>query len=292
MTEPRRIVVGYDGSDLSTQALDWAMDEAELRELPLTLTHAWRWPYGEIDDGAKIRLREAAEHVLYHGADRARARGTIVDVATDLHEGSAAQRLVALSAGAELVVVGSRRLSFPGRPVIGSVIATVAARARSPVIIVRRASPLPVPSHPGPVVLGLKNTTADEVLGFAFHEAALRRLRLRVLHAGCPRLLTWGVAMASLPDPDDAGRACQEWLDERLIPWREKCPEVSVDAAVIMSAPKEALGAAAAEAALIVAGTGRTVRRTGRLGMITRSLVRRASCSVAVVPPLEGAEPC
>ncbi|MEV4250481.1 universal stress protein [Streptosporangium canum] len=213
----------------------------------MTLTHAWRWPYGEFDDGAKLRLREAAEHVLCHGADRARARSMIVDVATDLHEGSAAQRLVELSAGAELVVVGSRRLRFPGRPVIGSVIATV---------------------------------------------AALRRLRLRVLHAGYPRLLTWGVAMASLPDPDDAGRACQEWLDERLVPWREKYPEVSVDAAVIMSAPKEALGAAAAEAALIVAGTGRTARRTGRLGVITRSLVRRASCSVAVVPPLEGAEPC
>ncbi|ACZ87647.1 universal stress protein [Streptosporangium roseum] len=292
MTEPRRIVIGYDGSDFSMQALDWAMDEAELRKLSLTLTHAWRWPYGESDDGAKLHLRKAAEHVLHHGADCARACSTIVDVATDLHEGSAAQRLVELSADAELVVVGSRGLSAPARSVIGSVTAAVAARARSPVIIVRGAGPLPVPLHPGPVVVGLKNTTADEVLDFAFHEAALRRLRLRVIHAGYPRLLTWGVAMASLPDPDDSRRACQERLNERLAPWQEKYPEVPVDAAVTMSAPKEALGAAAAKATLIVAGTGRTARRTGRLGVITRSLVRHASCPVAVVAPLEGAEPC
>ena len=44
MTDLHRIIVGYDGSDFSMQALDWAMDECELRELPLTVTHAWRWP--------------------------------------------------------------------------------------------------------------------------------------------------------------------------------------------------------------------------------------------------------
>ncbi|MDP9868277.1 MULTISPECIES: universal stress protein [Streptosporangium] len=284
MKESRKIVIGYDGSDFSMQALDWAMDEAELRKLPLTLTHAWRWPYREVDGGAKLHLREAAEHVLHHGADCARACSMIAEVATDLYGGSAAQRLVELSAGAELVVVGCRGLSFPARSVFGSVTATVAAHARSPVIIVRGAGPLSVPLHPGPVVLGLMNTTADEVLDFAFHEAALRHLRLRVIHAGHPRLLTWGVAMASLPDPDDSSRACQERLNERLAPWQEKYPEVSADVALTMSAPNEALRAACAEATLIVAGTGRTARRTGHLGMITGSLVRHASCSVAVVP--------
>ncbi|MEV6156599.1 hypothetical protein AB0L53_40260 [Nonomuraea sp. NPDC052129] len=37
------IVLGYDGSDFSVQALD----EAELRKIPLTVAHAWQWPYGE-----------------------------------------------------------------------------------------------------------------------------------------------------------------------------------------------------------------------------------------------------
>ena len=30
MTDTRDVVVGYDGSDFSMQALEWAMDEAEL----------------------------------------------------------------------------------------------------------------------------------------------------------------------------------------------------------------------------------------------------------------------
>ncbi|MEV8631322.1 universal stress protein [Streptosporangium sp. NPDC051023] len=37
MTETRDVVVGYDGSDFSMQALEWAMDEAELRKLPIVV---------------------------------------------------------------------------------------------------------------------------------------------------------------------------------------------------------------------------------------------------------------
>ncbi|WP_353051477.1 universal stress protein, partial [Herbidospora sp. NBRC 101105] len=41
MTTMNGVVVGYDGSDFAMQALDWAMDEAEMRKLPLTVAHAW-----------------------------------------------------------------------------------------------------------------------------------------------------------------------------------------------------------------------------------------------------------
>ncbi|WP_406315406.1 universal stress protein [Streptosporangium sp. NBC_01639] len=284
MTEPHRIVVGYDGSDFSMQALAWAMDEAEFRGLPLTVTHAWRWPYGEADDEAKLHLRKAAEHVLYHGANCARACSAITDVAADLYEGSAVQRLAELSADAELVVVGSRGLGAAARSVVGSVTASVVAVACCPAVVVRGAGPIPVSPHPGPVALGVRDTTADQVLDFAFHEAALRRLRLRVLHAGHPRSLTWGVAMTHLPDLDDSTRACQEWLTERLAPWQEKYAGVPVDVRFTTNAPKETLRAASIGATVIVVGSGRTAHRTGRSGAIIRSLVRHSSCPVAVVP--------
>jgi nucleotide-binding universal stress UspA family protein len=284
MTKPCGIVVGYNGSDFSMQALEWAMKEAELRRLPLTITHAWRWPYGEADGEARLHLHKAAEHVLLHGAKCARAHSTIVEVVTDLYEGSAAQRLVELSADAELVVIGSRNLGVTARLVIGSVAAFVAARARSPVIVVRGAGLISVAPQPRPIVLGIKDVTADAVLDFAFQEAALRHLPLHVVHAGHPRPLTWGIAMAPLPDLDDSTRACQERLNERLTPWQEKYADVSLDVGAATTAPKEALLAASAEAALLVAGTGRAAPRTGHLGVITRSLVRHASCPVAVVP--------
>ncbi|MGW0062986.1 universal stress protein [Streptosporangium sandarakinum] len=291
-TRRRRVVTGYDGSDHSLQALEWAMDEAELRRLPLTVVHAWQWPYGETgeiggDTGdTGDRGRAAAGRVLGHGADCARACSTIVEVATDLYEGPAARRLVELSADAELVVIGSRGRNSPARSMIGSTASAVAVHARAPVIITRGAGPIPVPLHPGPVVLGLKDTTADEVLEFAFEEAALRRLRLLVMHAGHPRHLTaWGVAMAPLSDVDDSARVCREWVDERLAGWQEKYPKVAVDVRLSTTAPKEALLDASAEATLLVVGAGRSALLSGHLGLITRSLVRHASGPVAVVPP-------
>ncbi|MFC4015415.1 universal stress protein [Nonomuraea purpurea] len=169
------IVLGYDGSDFSVQALDWALDEAELRKLPLTVSHAWQWPYGQADEEAKAHLRKAAEHVLWHGADCARSSSSGIRVETDLFEGPAAHRLVELSADAALVVVGSRGLSALPRAVVGSVAGYVAAHAECPVIVVRGPGPLPTVTNPGPIVVSGTEPAAS-VLEFAFAEAELRHL--------------------------------------------------------------------------------------------------------------------
>lgn len=83
MNDACGVVIGYDGSDHSMQALDWAMDEAEFRRLPLTICHAWQWPYRDGDQTARDSLHRAAEHVLWHGADCARASSGRLDVRPD-----------------------------------------------------------------------------------------------------------------------------------------------------------------------------------------------------------------
>ncbi|MGA4988745.1 universal stress protein [Nonomuraea bangladeshensis] len=173
----KHIVLGYDGSAFSMQALDWALDEAELRGLSLTVAHAWQWPYGEAPEEARSHLRKAAEHVLWHGADCARHTSSGLTVETDLHEGPAAERLLELSHEAALVVVGSRGLSALPRAVVGSVAGYVATHAHCPVIVVRGPGPLPAASQPGPVVVADRDPDGV-VLDFAFEEAALRRLPL------------------------------------------------------------------------------------------------------------------
>ena len=35
------VLVGYDGSEGSTRALDWAAEDARRRGLPLTMLHSW-----------------------------------------------------------------------------------------------------------------------------------------------------------------------------------------------------------------------------------------------------------
>lgn len=288
MTEQQTVVVGYDGSHFAMQALDWAMDECELRELPLTITHAWRWPYGEAPEEAKLHLRKAAEHVLGHGADCARASSSVRDIVTDLYEGSPADRLVQLSSGAALVVVGSRGLGALARSVMGSVAGYAAADSHAPVIIVRGAGPLPAAAEPGPVVLGLGPDTPDEALDFAFGEAALRRLPLMAVHAIRPPALAWGVPMAPVPDLDTVTGAARDRMDERLARWRDRYPEVPAEARAVLATAKEALQAASAEASLLVVGADRA-RHRGHLGTVVRAMTEHAACPVAVVPADTGA---
>lgn len=283
MAGSRGIIVGYDGSDFSMQAMDWALDECELRKLPLTVTHAWRWPYGEAPEEARAHLRKAAEHVLHHGADCARASSAIADVTADLYEGSPAERLVELSDGADLVVVGSRGLGTLARSVVGSVTVHVAAHARAPVIIVRGPGPIPASAEPGPVLLGLSPATSDEAVEFAFAEAALRQLGLVAVHAVHPPVMAWGLAMGPVPDFEAVTRAGREQMEERLAPWREAYPDVRVETRAAVASARDVLLTASETASLLVVGADRT-RHHGRLGTIVRAMVERASCPVATVP--------
>ncbi|MEU3166397.1 universal stress protein [Streptosporangium sp. NPDC006930] len=273
MSDIREVVVGYDGSDFSMQALEWSMDEAELGRLPLKVVHTWRWPYGEADEDARLHLRNAAEHVLYHGADCARACSTLTDITTDLYEGAAAERLVELSERAAMIVVGSRGMGTLARTVLGSVAGYVAAHAGCPVIVVRGPGPIPVPRERGAVVLGMSGDTPDGVIEFAFREAALRRLKLTAVHAGRLQPL--------VHDTRVAANAAEDGMLERLGPWRITCPGVLVRTCFAATSAKDLLEDVSREASLVVVGGARD---HGRLGSTSRSVLQHGFCPVAVVP--------
>jgi hypothetical protein len=42
------VVVGIDGSTAADHALDWAIEEANLHHVPLTVVHVWEYPYAPI----------------------------------------------------------------------------------------------------------------------------------------------------------------------------------------------------------------------------------------------------
>lgn len=138
-TTTRTIVVGVDGSPDAARALDWAIDEATRRDLPLLLVHgvevgaAAASPYGT---GMVLeQLEEAGRIVLDAAVAHAAERGIRADARMEI--GSAAHALIEASRGAELMVVGNRgHGGFVGM-LLGSVSNAVTHHAHCPVVVLR-----------------------------------------------------------------------------------------------------------------------------------------------------------
>ncbi|MHB1584517.1 MAG: universal stress protein [Acidimicrobiales bacterium] len=130
----RRIVVGVDGSDGSTQALEWAAGEAGRTGATLEL-HTAYGPGGVLTTPASTEraMRRLVEQSTAHVHESA----PNVDTVGLTHEGSPVTALIDASRGAELLVVGSRgRGGFAGL-LLGSVSQQCAVHAHCPVVIVR-----------------------------------------------------------------------------------------------------------------------------------------------------------
>jgi nucleotide-binding universal stress UspA family protein len=142
-TEQALIVVGVDGSDESARALEWAADEAELRDAAVQVVSAWHVPALVYSSGYAPMVTPSSEESSDHAA-LAIAEGAAADLrdkgvpATALVEhGNAAASLIDASAEADLLVVGSRgHGGFTGL-LLGSVSAQCAQHAQCPVVIVR-----------------------------------------------------------------------------------------------------------------------------------------------------------
>jgi acyl-CoA dehydrogenase family member 9 len=135
-----QVVVGVDGSEHSMLAMDFAFSHAALHGLGVVAIHANQSPALASDPRIVSRLdgTRAGSALLLNEA-LAGYSDKYPDVAVQLEvvQGSAAEALVAESAGAALTVVGSRgRGGFTGL-LLGSTSQSVLQHATGPVAIVR-----------------------------------------------------------------------------------------------------------------------------------------------------------
>ena len=136
-----RVVVGVDGSEASLRALQWALEEARLRQATLDVVHTWNRPVASevtvipVTDVSVEGARDRAEEVL--DACLERVRPGEVPVERIVSEGSAAGVLIDVAQGAELLVVGSRGRGGFSSLLLGSVSHQCALHAPCPVAIVR-----------------------------------------------------------------------------------------------------------------------------------------------------------
>lgn len=147
----RGILVGFDGSGHSTEALEWAAREAGYRKLPLTVLTVHQL----VADYAAALAGSPGRAVAYTGdpelAERTRqevqlevdkvigelgqdSRPTSVSVAAA--SGLPADELLNAGADADMIVVGSRGAGGFRKLLLGSVASQVTHHAQVPVVVV------------------------------------------------------------------------------------------------------------------------------------------------------------
>ncbi|WP_222269852.1 universal stress protein [Modestobacter marinus] len=124
----------------------------------------------------------------------------------------------------------------------------------------------------------------DEVLAFAFEEAAARGTDLIAVHAWQDVVLETPYQSLSVLIDWSSVRADEERvLAEAMAGWRDEVPAVPVREVVVRDRTARALVAAALTAELLVIGHRRR-NRLATLGSTTHGVLHRAPCPLAVVP--------
>jgi nucleotide-binding universal stress UspA family protein len=291
----RSVVVGFDGSQHSLTALEWAVDEAGRRRRPLLIVHAVPLPSLPPSPGYSLGWgdshfapddEDAVEEALRTGVERARLLAPTLEVSTARAHGRASGVLVDASRGAELLVIGARGRGGMSSALLGSTSIEVTAGAQCPVVVVREL-PAPGPT-PARVVVGSDGSAlSGAAIGEAFAEADARGLDLTVVQAWYLDMSTGGLAALSTESVRrEVAEAERAAAAEAVAGWREKYPDVTVHVHVLQGHPVQALVEHSEGAELVVVGSrGRGGFRGLLLGSVSQGVLHHARCPVMVVHP-------
>ena len=138
-TRQRTVVVGIDGSECSTEALEWAASYAQATGTPVRAVAVWSdpTPY-EFDVGGGAWDREGAcRKTAENQVTSVAARHPGLEIDLDVVNGRAAQVLVDASENAALLVVGTRGHGAFADLMIGSTSTHCVHAAHCPVVVYR-----------------------------------------------------------------------------------------------------------------------------------------------------------
>lgn len=283
------IVVGIDGSEGASYALQWAEHEAELHGWPITAVLAWGYlnqrhaAGNEFDPEYGVGDARAALHAYVRRA-----------LGDDLREGFRervvnelpAPALLEAGKGASLLVVGARgRGGFKGL-LLGSVSQQCVHHAPCPIAVLRPTTETHADEDAASrVVVGIDGSeTAQAALQWAVDEARVRGAALEVVHAWhTPYVAGYPYVPAFDPDQFEASAraAIETALDrvdttglaqpiERLTPLGRAAP-------VLLDAAKGA-------DVVVVGARGLGGFAGMLLGSVSHHLAHHATCPVVVVP--------
>jgi nucleotide-binding universal stress UspA family protein len=142
------IVVGVDRSEHAVDALRFAIEEARIRGVELTVVEVWQPPYLGEDVGPEAAYtldapaQQRAEQLLRDQIAKALdGQPAPVSMNTEVRAGNPAEELIRLGRTADLVVVGARGHGGFRHLLTGSVASQLVSHAPCPVVVVPHFRP-------------------------------------------------------------------------------------------------------------------------------------------------------
>ena len=279
------IVVGTDGHPAGREAVRWAAREAHRRGVPLRimLAYDWHWQgsrFGGVDE-LRVQADNEAAAVVADAATEATAVAPGVVVRGETALGEPAPALLRAAKRATLLVVGSRGHGGFASLLLGSVSQRVATHSPCAVAVVRGRPD----ATEGPIVVGVDGSpAAQEALGLAFQMAAERKTSVIAIRAYTPPTPPWGANVPPLVyDPQELDAAEHAALDGSLSGWREKFPQVRVEALIARGSAARVLVGVSHTAQLVVVGSrGHGTIAGTLLGSVGLQLLHHADCPVLI----------
>jgi nucleotide-binding universal stress UspA family protein len=226
------ILVGVDGSRCAKLAVQWAVLEAAMRNVPLRIVHVAYPAIGAWAGGGMappegfVQTQEDQAHKVVDDAievvDAAIEGNDRLEVSSEIVWSSPVAALVDLTKEVQMMVVGCRGQGALARGLLGSVSTALVHHAHCPVAVIHDDAPQPFGPTGAPVLVGIDGSPASELAtAIAFDEASWRDVDLVALHAWSdaewPHFpeLEWSAIEAT----------AEETLGERLAGWRERYPD-------------------------------------------------------------------
>ena len=283
------IVLGVDTATLEGRTLRWAAEQAHLEGRRLQLvTAAGPASPGQRDQGvgtllvSSTRLNLRGEAVLDWALEELHLTAPYVEVDQMFQVADPSTLLIQLSSSAHLVVLGSRGRGSLRSHVLGSVALAVVRHAECPVVVHRPVCP--GQAHRGVVVAAEATEDSMPVLAFAFRQASLRRLPLRVVHfVYDARSELVGIPMAG--DLSETSEQHERLIAESLAGLREDFPDVHVSVQTQRGLPAQGLASLSKQADLTVVGRHqRGIVARLLAGSVSGSVLQHGHGPIAIVP--------